>query len=679
MGTYWLGVDVGGTFTDLVLFERGSGQLQVLKTPSTPQDQSEGILAGVKRLSIDPAGLERIVHGTTVATNTALEGDGARLAVLTTSGHRDVLVVGRGNRMNMYNIKAPPNRPLVPRSRCHEVTERLRVDGAVVMPLDEAGVARIARELADEGIEAVAVCYLHSYANPAHERRSAEIIQAILPDAVVTTSAEVLPEYREYERFSTTALNAYVAPRMRRYIRELHHRLGAAGISAPLSIMTSNGGTLPAARVEAMPVLSMLSGPAAGVIAAGHVGTAAGFPDVITCDMGGTSTDVCLVRGGEFGMTTEGRVAAFPVKIRQIDINTIGAGGGSIAAVASGGFLTVGPRSAKAFPGPASFGRGGTEPTVTDANLALGRLGVDRLLGGEIRLDRDAALAAVARLGAEVGLSPEKMAEGILRIAVVSMAGAIKEISVMRGIDPRDFALLPYGGAGPLQAAAIAEELGMSTVVVPPMPGNFSAFGLLVADVRRDLVRTRVALLDEVPVAEVRDMVADLMADGEAELAAAGFPPERRRFAASLDMRYAGQSFELSVPIAVDVADTATIEAAFARVYVARYGATTTAAVEIASYRIAAWGLSDNPELPPIDRAGRSLAAAAVGHRSVVFDGVERSVPIIDRDRLPPGEALAGPAIIEEEGSSTVVPPGWSVALDPIGCLVLRRGRGEPS
>ncbi|BBK41501.1 5-oxoprolinase [Allostella vacuolata] len=674
---HWLGVDVGGTFTDLVLFERASGRLRVLKTPSTPHDQSEGILAGVARLAVGPAGLERIVHGTTVATNTALEGDGARLAVVTTAGHRDVLVVGRGNRMAMYNIKAPPNRPLVPRSRCHEVRERLGVDGAVAIELDEAGVAAVGRRLAEDGIEAVAVCYLHSYANPDHERRSAAILSAILPDAVVTTSAEVLPEYREYERFSTTALNAYVAPRMRRYLGELRHRLATAGIRAPLSIMTSNGGTLPADRVEAMPVLSMLSGPAAGVIAASHVGAAAGFPDVITCDMGGTSTDVCLVRGGEFSMTTEGRVGAFPVKIRQIDINTIGAGGGSIAAVATGGFLTVGPRSAKAFPGPACFGRGGLEPTVTDANLALGRLGTDRLLGGEIRLDREAALAAVARLGAEIGLSPERMAEGILRIAVVSMAGAIKEVSVMRGIDPRDFALLPYGGAGPLQAAAIADELGMRTVVVPPMPGNFSAFGLLVADVRRDLVRTRVAAVDDLSAADVRAMLAGLLEAGEAELASADFPPERRRFAASLDMRYAGQSFELSVPVATDIDDLAALVTAFEAVYVARYGGTTTAPVEIVSYRIAAWGLSDKPALPPLEGEGRSLASAALGTRPVVFDGETRPVPILDRERLPVGETVAGPAIIEEDGSSTVVPPGWSATLDRIGCLVLRRGEGD--
>jgi N-methylhydantoinase A len=673
----WLGVDVGGTFTDLVFLDRASGRLQVLKTPSTPNDQSEGILVGIGRLSLERENLKRIVHGTTVATNTALEGDGARLAVLATEGHRDVLVVGRGNRMAIYNIKAPPNRPLVPRSRCYEVRERVRVDGTVSIPLDEEGVATIGRQLAKDRIEAVAICFLHSYANPEHERRSAEILSRFLPDAVITTSSAVLPEYREYERFSTTALNAYVAPRMRRYLGELRNRLASAGISAPLSIMTSNGGTLPADRVESMPVLSMLSGPAAGVIAASYIGQSANFPDVITCDMGGTSTDVCLVRGGEFTMTTEGRVAAFPVKIRQIDINSVGAGGGSIAAVAPGGFLTVGPRSAKAFPGPACFGRGGVEPTVTDANVALGRLGTGQLLGGEIRLDRDAAAAAVASLGAKIGLSAEQMAEGILRIAVVSMAAAIKEVSVLRGIDPRDFALLSYGGAGPLQAAAIADELGMRIVVVPPMPGNFSAFGLLVADVRRDFVRTKVATVDALSPGDVRAMLAGLLEEGERELAAAEFPPDRRRFAATLDMRYAGQSFELSVPVAIDLADMTTVVKAFEVVYEIRYGGTTTAPVEIVSYRVAAWGLSDKPALPPVDTKGRTMAAAIVGTRPVVFDSTTHSAPIVDRERLPPGEAIAGPAIVEEAGSSTVVPPGWSIELDRIGCLVLRRRDGS--
>jgi N-methylhydantoinase A len=444
-------------------------------------------------------------------------------------------------------------------------------------------------------------------------------------------------------------------------------------MSAPLSIMTSNGGSLPAARVEAMPVLSMLSGPAAGVIAAAHVGSAASYPDVITCDMGGTSSDVCLVRGGEYGMTTEGRVGAFPIKIRQIDINSIGVGGGSVAALASGGFLSVGPRSAGAVPGPCCYGRGGLEPTITDANVVLGRLGVERPLGGEIVLNRGAALAAIAELATRVGLSTVEMAEGILRIAAVSLAGAIKEVSVMRGIDPRDFALFPFGGAGPLHAAAIADELGMRTVVVPPLPGNFSALGLLIADVRRDFVRTRVSATATTSVEHVQGALQELVRDGEAELASAGFAAGRQRFAASLDMRYAGQSFELSVPVAMDVNSIEHIERAFGEVYAARYGAATGRAIEIVSYRLAAWGLSDKPQLPAIDRAGRSHETAVSGTRPVVFGGVEQQVTVFDRERLPPGQAVKGPALIEEGGSTSVVPPGWSAELDPVGCLVMHR------
>jgi len=668
----WLGVDVGGTFTDLVLFDRETSRLEVLKTPSTPKNQADGILTGVERLALDPARLERMVHGTTVATNTALERDGPRLAVVSTRGHRDVLVVGRGNRMAMYNIKAPPNRPLIPRSQCFEVDERIKADGTIHRPLDERQAEELGDLLAGEGYTAIAICFINAYANPAHERRCAEILAAKLPEASITTSSAVLPEYREYERFSTAALNAYVGPRMRHYVGDLRGRLEKAGMRAPLTIMSSNGGSLPARRIEELPVLSMLSGPAAGVIAATHVGRAAGVPDLITCDMGGTSTDVCLVRGGDYEMTTEGRVGAFPVKIRQIDINTIAVAGGSIAS-ATGGFLKVGPRSATSMPGPACFGRGGLEATVTDANVVLGRLRTDRLLGGEIHLDRAAAVDVVARLAEQVGLGVEAMAEGILRIAAVSLAGAIKEVSVMRGIDPRDFALLPFGGAGALHAADVAVELGMTTVLVPPLPGNFSAFGLLVADLRRDLVQTRVVRTDETSVEAVRDQLKVLVEDAQEELADAGYGPDRTRFSASLDMRYSGQSFELSVPVALDVADMAVIEAAFARVYAARYGAPTAARVEIVSYRVAAWGLSEKPVLPPVDPQARALDAARTGMGEVVFGGVAHPTQVLARDLLPPGVSIDGPALIEEAGSTTVVPPGWSVALDAIGCLVMRQ------
>jgi N-methylhydantoinase A len=669
----WLGVDVGGTFTDLVLFDRGSGSLKILKTPSTPRNQSEGILNGMRGLGIDAAGLERFVHGTTVATNTALERDGASLAVLTTAGHKDVLIVGRGNRMAMYNIKAPPIRPLLPRSRCFEVDERMMADGTVLRSLDEAQVGRIADKLLEQGIEAVAVCFLHAYANPDHERRCAEIISRRMPKAVVTTSAEVLSEYREYERFSTTALNAYVAPRMKKYMRDLRERLSEANSVAPLSIMTSNGGALPAQFVEALPVLSMLSGPAAGVIAAGHIGAMANYPDLITCDMGGTSTDVCLVRGGEYGMTTEGKVGAFPIKIRQIDINTIGVGGGSIASRSSGGFLTVGPRSAGAFPGPASYGRGGTEPTLSDANVVLGRLRVDRPLGGEIKLDRQAAMTAIGGLATAIGISSVEMAEGILRIAAVSLAGAIKEVSVMRGIDPRDFALLPFGGAGALHAAEVADELGMETVVIPPLPGNFSALGLLLADSRRDFVKTHLSRTADTTVEAVRSRFAELIATGEKELLDVSSGSSDRRYLASLDMRYSGQSFELSVPCAVDVADIETIERKFGEVYAARYGATTKAAVEIVSYRVALWQIAEKPVLPMPEAIGRSVKDAMVGTTAVIFGSVSHDIPIYQRDLLPPEVGFQGPALVEEEGSSTLVPPDWNAMLDHVGCLVLRR------
>jgi N-methylhydantoinase A len=669
----WLGVDVGGTFTDLVLFEPGNGRLRILKTPSTPTNQSEGVLAGFAGLDVAPEQLERMVHGTTVATNTALERTGARLAVLITAGHQDVLVVGRGNRTVMYDIKAPPPRPLVVRSQIIEVRERLLVDGSVLTPLEDAQVAEIAERLAADGIEAVAICFLHAYANPDHELRAAALIAKRLPEIAVTTSAAVLPEFREYERFSTTALNAYVAPRMRRYLSDLNRELAAAGMSAPLAIMTSNGGSLPASRVEAMPVLSMLSGPAAGVIAAAHVGLACGCSDLITCDMGGTSSDVCLVRGGEYDMTTEGRVGTFPIRIRQIDINSIGIGGGSIASLEPGGYLSVGPRSAGALPGPCCYGRGGLEPTITDANVALGRLGVERRLGGEIALDPGAACDAVARLGAQMGLSASAMALGILRIAAVTLAGAIKEVSVMRGLDPRDFTLLPFGGAGPMHAAAVAEELGMRRVVVPPLPGNFSALGLLIADVRRDLVRTRVSATAQTSIEDVRAALRELVVSATAELAGAGFAPERHRFATSLDMRYAGQSFELSVPVALEVAGIADIERTFEQIYAARYGAQSARPIEIVSYRVAAWGLVAKPQLPPIDPTARSLKAAVSGTRAVSFSGSELKVKILSRDHLPVGETVQGPTLIEEEGTTTVVPPGWIAELDPLGCLLLKR------
>jgi N-methylhydantoinase A len=670
---HWVGVDVGGTFTDVVLYDGETGKLSVLKTPSTPHDQSEGILKGVGLLGIDPAGIVRFGHGTTVATNTALERNGARMAVIVTEGHRDILIVGRGNRTVMYNIRARQPETIVRRDHCFEVAERMGVAGNVLIPLDEAGLDAVIEKLRLGGFDAVAICFLHSYANPEHEKRVAARVRAALPEAFVTASHEVVPEYREHERFFTTALNAYIAPRMRKYLGGLRTRLRDAGCPTGVSIMTSNGGVLPESHIINLPVLSMLSGPAAGIIAARFIGRATGYRDLITYDMGGTSTDVCVIRDGQYGMTAQGVVGAFRTKIQQIDINSVGAGGGSIASLGVGGELSVGPRSAGARPGPACYGWGGTEPTVTDANVALGRLGTESALGGEIKLDRAKAVAVIAALAAKLGLSETAMAEGILRLAVANMTSAIREISVMRGLDPRDFALLGFGGAGPLHAVAIADELGMKSVLIPPMPGNFSAFGLLVADIRRDFVQTRVSSTASTDAKTVRDMLDGLKVAADQELGEAGVAAAKRTYDATLDMRYLGQAFELSVPVSLDLSDMSDVEAAFSKVYESRYGHSVDGATEIVSYRLAAWGLTDKPEWKPIDGAGRTLEKARLFTRQVVFNGAPRDTIVYSRPDLPLGVGVNGPAIIEEPGSSTVIPDGWRATLEPMGAIIVER------
>ncbi|MEO6986954.1 MAG: hydantoinase/oxoprolinase family protein [Paralcaligenes sp.] len=672
-----LGVDVGGTFTDLVLYDTESQTLAIEKIPSSLDNQAEAVLAGMARMGIKTNRLERIVHGTTVATNTVLELTGARVAVVTTAGHKDVLVVGRGNRMALYNIKAPPSKPLIPRSLCFEINERLSADGTVIRSLDEMQVAAVADRLAAENVDAVAVCFLHSYINPDHELQCAQILQRKLPNCVIVTSAEVLPEYREYERFSTAVLNAYIAPAMRRYLQRLQTQLHDDGLQTKLEIMTSNGGSLPASRVHALPVLTMLSGPAAGVIAAVHLGKITHHPNLITCDIGGTSSDVCLIHDSEFAMTTDGHVGALPVKVRQIDIHTIALGGGSIASNTDTGFLTVGPRSAGSNPGPACYGRGGILPTITDANVVLGRLSTDQPLGNEIYLDAQAAREAVGRLAQKVGLGVEQMAEGIIRIATISLASAIKEVSIMSGRDPRQFALLPCGGAGPLQAVEVAVELGMDTVLIPPLPGNFSALGLLVSDARRDYVKTRISSTRNTDVEAIRNLLETLTQQGHEEFDIAGFGKEDRIFSATLDMRYSGQSFELPVPVGFDVTSIEQIEQAFEGMYVSRYGAKSQSSIEIVSYRVVALSLSKKPKLPKINPEGRSLAAALSGYRQVYFGAAAIQTPIYNRELLPLQNVIEGPLLVEESGSTTVVPVGWSVEIDSIGCLVLRQRQGN--
>jgi N-methylhydantoinase A len=668
----WLGVDVGGTFTDLVLYDQDSGSIRIEKVPSTPDNPSVGILAGIERMSIRLGNVAKLAHGTTVATNTILERRGAKTAVITTQGFRDVLEVGRGNRVVLYNIKATRPPPLVPRSRIYEAAERTLYDGSIRLAVDREEIAAISAKLAEHGIEAVAICFLHSYANNNNEQATREIVANALPSAVVSISSEVLPEYREYERFACAMLNAYVAPRLGHYLESLRDGLARRGYARNVDIMTSNGGTWPIPRIVASPVNSVLSGPAAGVIGAVFVGQAAGYPNLITYDMGGTSTDTCLVKEGAFAMTTDGRIGAYPLRLQQIEINSIGAGAGSIAGLEAGRMISVGPRSAGAMPGPACYGRGGVEATVTDANVVLGRIGTERALGGEINLDAQAAYAAIERIGDRVGIDAQRMAEGIVRLVVTKMTTSIKEISIMRGHDPRDFALFAYGGAGPLHAAFVADELGCPRVVVPPMPGNFSAFGLLVADVRHDYARTRVVSTAELPVEELRTILAELREEGRRRLAAESFAPDAMQFEARLDMRYVGQAFELPVPVTERPQSMAEVDAAFLDIYRKRYAYAVQGPAEIVTFRLTAYGRVAKPTLARTGTAG-SLEGARNGERAVAFEGRFVPTPIYDRLALPIDTITEGPAIIEEAGSSTIVPPGFRASVDDVGNLVLLR------
>ncbi|MBI3966732.1 MAG: hydantoinase/oxoprolinase family protein, partial [Chloroflexi bacterium] len=518
-----IGVDVGGTFTDLILLDDATGQLRSAKVPTTVRNQAEGFLAGIKALGVSLDTVSRIFHGMTTGTNAVLEHRGARLALVTTRGFRDALELGRGKRMvpaSMFDTRFQKPKPLVPRSRRYEVGERLRYDGAVLTPLPEDELEAVCEQIAADDVEVVVVCFLNSFANPAHEQAAETVVRRSLPNVMTTISSDVVPEFREYERFSTATLNGYIQPVMNRYLGRLESELAAAGYDRDLYIMASGGGTMTSTTARARPVNTILSGPAGGVNGAVFVAGAAGVRNLITYDMGGTSTDVCLVTDLKPSRTTESIIAGQPMKVPQIDIKTIGAGGGSIAYLDEGGVLNVGPRSAGAEPGPACYGRGGTEPTVSDANVVLGRIDPDAVLGGAIHLQPDLAVQAVEGLGQRVGVSGGvAMAEGILRISVAKMASAIREVSIERGYDPRDYTLLAFGGAGPMHVAAIAAELGIRQILVPLYPGNLSALGVLTSDVQHDYVRTLLRKLPDLRWDELQAAWEDLRAAAADRLA----------------------------------------------------------------------------------------------------------------------------------------------------------------
>jgi N-methylhydantoinase A len=674
-----VGIDVGGTFTDLTAVDEGTGRVVVTKVPSQRGSEAAAVLAGLDALGIPGPDIRRLVHGTTVGTNAVLERRGARVAVLTTAGFRDLIEIGRTKR-NIPALFVPTfvrPRPVVERRHRFEVVERLNADGSVLVPLDTASVERALDAAMEAGAEAIAVCLLHSYLNPAHERAVAETAARRAPGMPVSCSAEVVAEYREFERFSTTVLNAYLRPLMDAYLTGLEEHLLATGYARGVLTVGSSGGMMTTDTARRLPIKTIFSGPAGGVSQACHVSAEAGVRDVITYDMGGTSTDVCLVRELAPAMTSDSMVGAFPVKVPQIDMHTVGAGGGSIAWLDIDGSLQVGPRSAGADPGPAAYGRGGHEPTVTDANVVLGRIGSPRKLGGSIVIDPGLARQAVAALAERLGsLTVETLAEGIVTIVVARMTSAIREISIQRGHDPRDFTLIAFGGAGPMHALALADEIGIPRVLVPQHPGNFSALGLLASDIKHDDVRTRVGPLRE-RAPHLAGLFAEMEASARRQLDAEGFAQGAQRLLRSLDLRYRGQAFELNVAVgqALDPLPAPdVIEEALHAQHRATYGHDNReATIELVNARLTAYGLVPKPAAVVRPGERRRLEAAMIERRPVWFGGVAHDCPVWERDRLPEDARLVGPAIVEEFGATTVVLPGWQGMLDERGNLCFER------
>jgi N-methylhydantoinase A len=653
-----LGVDVGGTFTDLVALV--DGELVTAKVPSTPKDQARGVVHAIEVAELAPGTAAGLTHGSTVATNALLERRGARTALVTTEGFRDVLEIGRQNRPALYDLTRDRPPPLVPRELRFTVRERMGPDG-VLAPLDRDSLRAAVDACRDAGVEAVAVCLLFGFLHPEHERQVGAALREALPDVHVSLSCEVLPELREYERCSTTVCDGYLTPRLAAYLQSLAGEVEARGLPAPL-VMQSSGGAVEIEVAAANAAGCILSGPAGGVVGAAWVAGLSGFHDLLTFDMGGTSTDVAPVLGGAVQTTTESVVAGVPLKLPMVDVHTVSAGGGSIAWVDAGGALRVGPHSAGADPGPAAYGRGGEQPTVTDANLFLGYLPDGAELGGEVRLDRGLAERALRRVGERAGLDAQRTALGIVRVADAEMTRALRVISIERGLDPRELTLVAFGGAGGLHACALAEELRIGRVLVPRAAGVLSALGLAISDVRRDHVHPFLAALDAADPAEVEAAFAALERRAGEQLA--GDP--RRTVTRSADARYQGQSFELTV----GAEDLRGLAGRFHAEHERRYGyRMNDEPVELVNLRLVATVPGDKPEL----REAPPRREVPCGRRRAGFDGDWREVDVVQRADLGAGSAVHGPAVVEFAESTLLVRPGWGGTVDEAGALVLER------
>lgn len=676
---YSLGIDVGGTFTDFALWDSERSVAKLIKVPSTPSNQAEGIVHGIDELGCPLDEMERIVHGTTVGTNTILQGRGAKVGLVTTKGFRDLIEIGRTQRLvsnSMFKPKFMRPKPLVPRHLRFEINERTFANGEIGKNVAPDELNEMTRRLVEEGVESVAICFLHSYRNPKNEREAGILLRNRFPSIPVSLSSEVIPEYREFERFSSTVVNAYLAPVMINYLDSLESRLKKSAYGQTFFIMSSSGGMITSKMAQSFPIRTILSGPAGGVNGAIYSSRQAGFQNIITYDMGGTSTDVCLVKNLLPIVSSEHQLSGLPIKTLQMEINTVGAGGGSLAWVDEGRRLKVGPQSAGADPGPASYGRGGKSPTITDANLFLGRLGTKSLLGGKLRLHPELARESLQRFLRELdGMGPYKLAEGILQVGVTKMANAIKEISVERGHDTRDYVIVPYGGAGPMHAAQIADELGISTILIPRFPGNLSSLGLIVSDVRHDDVRSWIKGLEALSFDELDREFRSMEKGALSILKEEGFEAKDTLFRRSLDLRYKGQAFELNIPLR----NSDALEKIAERFHVhfqETYGHSRPGQIiELVNLRLSSFGLIEKPLFPAYTSKGRSILLSQKDERQVYFQGHFSETPVYERDLLPCEEGFNGPAIIEENGATTIVPPGWMVKTDPNGNLLLNRRR----
>ncbi|WP_245615396.1 hydantoinase B/oxoprolinase family protein [Muricoccus aerilatus] len=676
-----IAVDIGGTFTDLQVLDLRNGAVRAWKTPTTPLDPSEGLLRGVReaaaRFGFTLSDVGLLLHGTTIATNAVLERQLARGALLTTAGFEDVLEITRHYRRDLYALDPDPYPVLVSRDRRLGVAERIRADGSVECPIDEAALPALLARLDALEVECVAISLLHAYANPVHERRLRDLLLAAHPGLAISLSSEISPEIREYERSSTTVLNALLIPVVRAYLARLERRLGEDGFAPTVFLVQSNGGVCGLRRAAEQPARLLLSGPSGGALAAERLSHLLDRPDLVAVDMGGTSYDVSVVLGGRVSVVTQGEVDRLPVRLPMVEMRTIGAGGGSIASVSSGGRLTVGPRSAGARPGPVAYGRGGTEPTVTDANLALGRLDPDYFLGGTMALDMPATRRAIAgRIAAPLGLGEEEAAEGILRVTDGALGAAVRLSLFEKGLDPRDFTLLSFGGAGGLHATAVAEEVGIREVAFPREPGTLSAYGILFGDLVQDISRTRVTPATPEGLAPLATLLEELRGEAEARLTTDGVAPDDRAIEVSADMRYHGQAFELLIPwgdvAAPDEAALARLLAAFHDTHRRRFSyADEAEAVEIVTLRVSAIGRlprREAAEAPPAARPARK------GTRRSWEGGAWRDVPVWDREALTPADRIEGPALVEESFATHWIGRGWTASLGPTGALLARRG-----